>query len=317
MESNPIGESEIKVDMHENPAAMEAESIEQCFEEIPISSKDQGLVLDSSASSSSSSGVSSAEGNDSLEAKLEQEGMKMVQFTAKKKRLPGKVRNRQKDLYLRRKLAPKSPHMAINELKEITIKDYNVRNEGDKFIAKAIINSKPYVVEADSKSAAANLLFENALREYYVAKAVAKPNPVSPDKKDDHDGDSNKHDEFPMRNLVSLALYKLFAEWTSKGYAIPELNPGGSKETNEEPQEKKVLKNWAEKHPVTMLNQLFPLVHMNSETSICPDGATMVHQMSLTLNGANFKASASNKKMAKRRLAIMVCNQLAGTNYTE
>lgn len=207
--------------------------------------------------------------------------------------------------------------MAINELKEITIKDYNVRNEGDKFIAKAIINSKPYVVEADSKSAAANLLFENALREYYVAKAVAKPKPGSPDlKKDDHD-DSNKHDDFPMRNLVSLALYKLFAEWTSKGYAVPELNPGGTKDTNDEPQEKKVLKNWADKHPVTMLNHLFPLAHMNSESSTCSDGSTTVHEMSLTLNGATFKASASNKKLAKRRLAILVCNQLAGTKYTE
>lgn len=90
MENNPLEESVIQIDFQENLSAMEAESIEQCFEEIPIGSKDQGVVLDRSASSSNSSGVSLAEGSDSLEVKLEQEGMKMVQFTAKKKRLPGK-----------------------------------------------------------------------------------------------------------------------------------------------------------------------------------------------------------------------------------
>ncbi|KAH8332246.1 hypothetical protein KR074_011656 [Drosophila pseudoananassae] len=184
-----------------------------------------------------------------------------------------------------------------------------------KYFAKAIINSKPYMVEADSKSAAVNLLFENALREYYVAKSLVKPKP---------DGDStDQNDEFPMMNLVCLALFKLFGEWTSKGYAIPKLNPD-SKEGNDltlknkdEPREKKIVQKWNEKHPVSLLYELFPNVNMQSETTTSSDCTTLVHQMSLTLDGATFKASASNKKLAKRRVAIQVLNQVAGTEYTE
>nr|XP_017107478.2 uncharacterized protein LOC108132557 [Drosophila bipectinata] len=134
--------------------------------------------------------------------------------------------------------------------------------------------------------------------------------------------DPEQDDEFPMRNLCSVALFKLFAEWASKGYAIPELNPDSMEwkdltlEIKDEQKKKFKIQKWENKHPVCLLYELFPNVVIKDESTASPEG-TLVHHMSLTLDGATFKASASNKKLAKRRVAIQFLNQVAGTQYTE
>ncbi|KAH8373382.1 hypothetical protein KR009_005025, partial [Drosophila setifemur] len=222
-------------------------------------------------------------------------------------------RKRQKERYLRKKLHPKSPQKAINELKGVHIRNFSVRNNGVKFIAKAVINAKEYSAEGESKKVATNQLFENALREYYVA--------VSSPKQEKSQNELESMEEFPMRNLVSLALYKLFADWSSKGYDIPQIYTSTTKKETDAsdvgPEEDKLElpDNWSDLHPVTLLNYFCPDLQMQEECMSSPDGNT--HYMSVSIDGILFNANGPTMKSAKRLLAIQACNELFGTTYEQ
>lgn len=50
---------------------------------------------------------------------------------------------------------------------------------------------------------------------------------------DGNDNDNDEEEEVPMLHLASFALHKLFSEWQSEGFEIPDFKIGGTTSPNE------------------------------------------------------------------------------------
>lgn len=150
---------------------------------------------------------------------------------------------------LRKLLTPKNALMALNELSGITLSDYTITPKETGFLAEVLVNNVRYEGRGSSKIAAKNNASEKALRDQIIQKMAMRPRKLSISSKsggvgdkptndsmnDDGDNDddvemadeSNSEETVPMMHLASFALYKLFNEWESDGFEVPDLKNTG------------------------------------------------------------------------------------------
>lgn len=183
--------------------------------------------------------------------------------------------------------------MALNELKGVSISEFTINNNpGGGFTALVTVNSSQYEGRGSSKSAAKNNACEKALRDFIIAKLRENPrntkgassnNSVCNEPMDTSDentqnsNNANDEDDVPMINLASFAIYKLFSDWESEGFVIPEMHPlaGGntsdnegaspSKEQKKAPIRNELPQNYEAMHPASLLcvvSSLFLIISM-------------------------------------------------------
>lgn len=143
---------------------------------------------------------------------------------------------------LRKLLTPKNALMALNELSGITLSDYTITPKETGFLAEVLVNNVRYEGRGSSKIAAKNNASEKALRDQIIQKMAMRPRKLSVSSKsgeksandtDNMDDDiemtdeNNSEETVPMMHLASFALYKLFNEWESDGFEVPDLKNTG------------------------------------------------------------------------------------------
>lgn len=135
---------------------------------------------------------------------------------------------------LRKILTPKNALMALYELKGNQLSEYKIVSDEKGFVATVVVNDKTYDGRGISKIASKNNASEKALRDLIIQKmmTIPKNKPATPrqdnnDDDDEADGEEGTEaEEVPMMHLASFALHKLFTEWQSEGYEIPDFRHG-------------------------------------------------------------------------------------------
>lgn len=260
------------------------------------------------------------------------------------------IRTREKKIRqnrrLRKAITPKNALMALNEVKGIQMSDFTVNsNPSGGFIAVVTINNSQYEGRGPSKAASKNNACEKALRDYVIAKMISKPrlskatsensvmmedDTASNCTADTTNNPTVDEDDVPMVNLASFALFKLFSEWESEGFVIPEMhrsaaangadaNSAGGAAAAAQPKKPPPIRtelpdDWETMHPSTLLCMMRPgLTYQDLGTvGVKPNESQNV---SVTVDGQEFKGSGRSKKLARRNAAVAVCNKLFGTNF--
>ncbi|XP_033170683.1 double-stranded RNA-specific editase 1-like isoform X2 [Drosophila mauritiana] len=301
------------------------------IKEEPISVEDEpsvDIIEDNTSASTSASGI----GGKIPFKKIFQKRKKSSERTRDKKLR----QNRQ----LRKSMLPKNALMALNEVKGVTISDFTiVSNTDGGFTAVVTVNSNQYEGKGTSKMTAKNAACEKAWRDFIIAKMTPKPprihqveigaEPIDT-KEDEADAPD---DDLPMLNLASFAIYKLFAEWEREGYVVPEMHasanaaqparedagtpvPAAPKELKKPPVRTELPSGWETMHPATILCIMRPeLNYVNYGSSGDNDTNGMQH-LGITVDNQEFHAHGRSKKIARRNVAVKVCNSLFGTNFT-
>ncbi|KAH8265934.1 hypothetical protein KR038_006934 [Drosophila bunnanda] len=245
---------------------------------------------------------------------------------------------------LRKSMLPKNALMALNEVKGVTISDFTIDSNPDGgFTAVVTVNSNQYEGKGLSKMSAKNAACEKAWRDFIIAKMTPKKPKLAPAKTSDDNGDEpmdvgdddseTQEDDLPMLNLASFAIYKLFAEWERDGYVVPEMHPssanasvpasGGDAAAPSAPVAPKEKKppvraelptGWESLHPATILCIMRPgVTYVDYGTS--GDKPNVMQNLGIVVDGQEFTANGRSKKIARRNVAVTVCNALFGTNF--
>ncbi|XP_039153159.1 double-stranded RNA-specific editase 1-like isoform X2 [Drosophila simulans] len=300
------------------------------IKEEPISVDDEpsvDIIEDNTSASTSASGI----GGKIPFKKIFQKRKKSSERTRDKKLR----QNRQ----LRKSMLPKNALMALNEVKGVTISDFTIDSNTDGgFTAVVTVNSNQYEGKGTSKMTAKNAACEKAWRDFIIAKMTPKPprihqvemgaEPIDT-KEDEADA---RDDDMPMLNLASFAIYKLFAEWEREGYVVPEMHPSANaaqqagedagtpvpaapKEPKKPPVRTELPSGWETMHPATILCIMRPgLSYVNYGSS--GDNTNGMQHLGITVDNQEFHAHGRSKKIARRNVAVKVCNSLFGTNFT-
>ncbi|KAH8339670.1 hypothetical protein KR074_002419 [Drosophila pseudoananassae] len=244
---------------------------------------------------------------------------------------------------LRKSMLPKNALMALNEVKGVTISDFTIDSNADGgFTAIVTVNSNQYEGKGLSKMSAKNAACEKAWRDFIIAKMTPKPTRAPPNEGNNgeeamdtnEDEAESPEDDLPMLNLASFAIYKLFAEWEREGYVVPEMHPnsgqnpnasgGGDaapaapaapKEPKKPPIRSDLPPNWHTMHPATILCIMRPgITYVDYGTS--GEKPNVVQHLGIVVDDQEFTASGRSKKIARRNVAVNVCNSLFGTNFT-
>ncbi|KAH8236200.1 double-stranded RNA-specific editase 1 isoform X1 [Drosophila bipectinata] len=244
---------------------------------------------------------------------------------------------------LRKSMLPKNALMALNEVKGVTISDFTIDSNADGgFTAIVTVNSNQYEGKGLSKMSAKNAACEKAWRDFIIAKMTPKPPRSQPNESDNGDEamDTNEdeaespEDDLPMLNLASFAIYKLFAEWEREGFVVPEMHPNSAQNPNasgggdaapaapaapKEPKKPPIRSdlppNWQTMHPATILCIMRPgITYVDYGTS--GEKPNVVQHLGIVVDDQEFTASGRSKKIARRNVAVNVCNTLFGTNFT-
>jgi hypothetical protein len=272
-------------------------------------------------------------------------------FSNKRK---GPVRRKEKkarqNRRLRKMLTPKTALMALNELKG-NLSQYSVTGQGTNFTAEINVNGVKYEGFGNSKIAAKNNASEKALRELIIQKMAKIPKKsvevvnqkLQPDgngigKENDVEMKSadSDDDDVPMLHLASFALHKLFSEWESQGYQIPDFRIGGGQSANPSIEDipaiiqeetvniqKKLPKprielppNAETLHPCTVLSHMRPgIVYIDLGSDGNPPN--ILHKVGVTVDDKKYIGEARSKKNARRFVAIDACNELFGTRFVK
>ncbi|EDW82211.1 uncharacterized protein Dwil_GK25242 [Drosophila willistoni] len=160
---------------------------------------------------------------------------------------------------------------------------------------------------------------------------------------EDEEGDNEPgieapEDELPMLNLASFAIYKLFAEWERQGYVVPEMHPNAAnamiqqmdpnaaatamsnspptapKEPKKPPMRNELPPNWESMHPATLLCIMRPGITY-VDNGCCGEKPNVLQSLSVTVDNQEFTATGRSKKIARRNVAVNVCNTLFGTKF--
>ncbi|XP_050743322.1 double-stranded RNA-specific editase 1 isoform X2 [Drosophila biarmipes] len=242
---------------------------------------------------------------------------------------------------LRKSMLPKNALMALNEVKGVTISDFTIESNPDGgFTAVVTVNAIQYEGKGLSKMSAKNAACEKAWRDFIIAKMTPKPhrmrysnsdNGTEPMETNEDEADAPE-DDLPMLNLASFAIYKLFAEWEREGYVVPEMHPsanaappaGGEavppvpavpKEPKKPPMRTELPSGWETMHPATILCIMRPgLIYLDHGAS--GDKPNVLQHLGIVVDNQEFTASGRSKKIARRNVAIEVCNTLFGTNFS-
>ncbi|BFG01964.1 uncharacterized protein DMAD_01597 [Drosophila madeirensis] len=244
---------------------------------------------------------------------------------------------------LRKSMLPKNALMALNELKGINISDFTINSNPDGgFTAIVTVNSNQYQGKGLSKMSAKNLACEHALRDYIIAKMKPKPRKpktsveetqpsTATEPMDTSSSDTESpEDELPMLNLASFAIYKLFSEWERDGYVVPEMHPSANaqpqqgdtnaaapvvpKEPKKPPVRAELPPNWETMHPATLLCIMRPGIAY-VDYGNAGDKPNVPQCLGVIVDNQEFTANGRSKKIARRNVAVNVCNTLFCTNF--
>ncbi|XP_041452042.1 uncharacterized protein LOC111070437 isoform X2 [Drosophila obscura] len=334
----PVAAKETQTKKKEAPAAVSAlplpiivkdEPIPMAEDESsPVESASEGFYIDISAENGNGGKIPFK--------KIFQKRKKSSERTRDKKQR----QNRQ----LRKSMLPKNALMALNELKGINISDFTINSNPDGgFTAIVTVNSNQYQGKGLSKMSAKNLACEHALRDYIIAKMKPKPRRPKPiveevqpatvsESMDTNESDTESpEDELPMLNLASFAIYKLFSEWERDGYVVPEMHPSANaqpqqgdanaavpvlpKEPKKPPVRAELPPNWQTMHPATLLCIMRPGISY-VDYGTAGDKPNVPQCLGVIVDNQEFTANGRSKKIARRNVAVNVCNTLFGTNFT-
>ncbi|KAH8289582.1 hypothetical protein KR054_007448, partial [Drosophila jambulina] len=249
---------------------------------------------------------------------------------------------------LRKSMLPKNALMALNEVKGVTISDFTIDSNPDGgFTAVVTVNSNQYEGKGLSKMSAKNAACEKAWRDFIIAKMTPKKPKLPPANSGSGDAngvepmDTNEdesespEDDLPMLNLASFAIYKLFSEWERDGFIVPEMHPSAANASATPaaggdatappaplpPKEKKppvrseLPNGWESLHPATILCIMRPgITYVDYGTS--GDKPNVMQHLGIVVDDQEFTASGRSKKIARRNVAVSVCNTLFGTNFS-
>ncbi|KAH8420315.1 hypothetical protein KR009_009029 [Drosophila setifemur] len=243
---------------------------------------------------------------------------------------------------LRKSMLPKNALMALNEVKGVTISDFTIDSNADGgFTAIVTVNYNQYEGKGLSKMSAKNAACEKAWRDFIIAKMTPKPTRLQPSQEKPsqvepmdtaEDEGETPEDDLPMLNLASFAIYKLFAEWEREGYVVPEMHPNTAansipstsgdsapptpvapKEPKKPPIRTELPPNWETMHPATILCIMRPGITYYGTSNEKPNA---MQHLGIVVDNQEFTASGRSKKIARRNVAINVCNTLFGTNFS-
>lgn len=278
--------------------------------------------------------VSMTESNGS-DANDELRKLKKINF---KRKISGRERRLRQNRKLKKLLTPRNATVALHELsghETSAISEFQVKQNGNQFVAEVTINNVKYEGYGSSKMAAKNNASEKALRDLVVTKlqqqkleaAQAEQKPVvetTPQAGEDVEmsDESEQKDDVPMLQLASFALHKLFAEWESEGFEIPLFkNDGatagdGATATPKAPAVPKPVKvrndlppNAENMHPVVLLSVMRPCTaYMDLGSSGAPPNIS--HTVGCQVDGENFIGAGRSKKDARKSAAMEVLKKL-------
>ncbi|XP_064556097.1 double-stranded RNA-specific editase 1 isoform X1 [Drosophila montana] len=315
---------------------------------LPIVIKDEPITPAGDDIEESDTGVN----NDSMDfaSVLDSENGGKIPFKKIfQKRKKSSERTRDKKLrqnrQLRKSMLPKNALMALNEVKGINISDFTINSNPDGgFTAIVTVNTRQYEGKGQSKMAAKNLACEKALRDYIIAKMTPKPKKVPKPANDDEpeametneteNTENPPEDDVPMLNLASFAIYKLFAEWEREGYVVPEMHPSTAnasaqqsdpnspassvvvtpKEPKKPPVRTELPVNWATMHPATLLCVMRPGLSY-IDHGCTGEKPNVLQRLGVIVDNQEFTATGRSKKIARRNVAVNVCNSLFNTNF--
>ncbi|BES97752.1 siRNA Hypothetical protein [Nesidiocoris tenuis] len=277
----------------------------------------------------------------SLDDDLDEDGKKKKKHWKKRSpdfKLPRRIRKRRQNARLKSLLAPKNALMVLHELHpelkmlvseqvsntnqmsyivDIEIDGQSFRGIGmsknaakqaaSESALKAVLLKK--IEESNSGAAAAPIKSESADEEMPLADAAKSAEGESADGATNGDQPKTRappEDDVPWGSLASFALYKLFSEWQSQGFQLSSVTglhhmTGVAKPPPAPTPMKKLPEDAHTKHPVQLLNQLYPgcLYHENREGA----PPKMTFTFSVVVNDQTFKGVGSNKKEAKKECA--------------
>jgi len=268
------------------------------------------------------------------------------------KKVPKDVQKRRRNYRLKKMLTPKAPIMVLHELlgqasvnyETVETEQQTMRNMPQLFTVKAVYEDQEFSGMGPSKSIAKNICAEHIIQYITTKSCLKKPESEENQENGSPNSKNNRNQESdtPWVSLASLALFKLFNDWQSQGFAIPvEMMKGSSDKilaqsqaekppatqdnggaNNTKPKkaavkaEKVLPDNPTEKHPVQLLNEMNgPLVYQ--QTGMTGTPPSCVFTLTVTVNETPFTGQGKSKKEAKKAAAQAALSHLWGVQYPE
>ena len=226
---------------------------------------------------------------------------------------------------LRRVIYPKTPVWILRELAmELNTEEiYSYSEPVDEIVegqtmklipCEVQINGGIYCGSGPDQEISQMLAAENAIQGL-TAQAItgAPPNAET----------SDPLDNAPWAALASLGLFKLFNDWQNRGFGLPlhttpsAMSAGRAVEHESSSQVARSCKNMPEdptsKHPVSLLNEVFPGTPMTCTVNQEKDQ----FEMSACIQGRTFVGVGRSKKEAKKLCAMEALKELKNIDYSD
>jgi len=230
---------------------------------------------------------------------------------------------------LRRMISPKPPVQILEELVQQEHADMSYTflepvSEGGMqlFTCEVTIRGDVYTGTGPSKPIARNIAAEGAIHAF-ISNSVLSAQP-SPETED-------IADNAPWSALASLGLFKLFNDWQSQGYSVPQQFmsppthlsktstamslahqniPDQSSSFTQQPA--KMPSDPTSKNPVMLLNELYPGVTYEGSLGVVPGN---MFSMTVEVQDRSFQGTGRSKKDAKKACAMAALKSLHNIEY--
>ncbi|XP_077298848.1 double-stranded RNA-specific editase B2-like isoform X2 [Arctopsyche grandis] len=250
-------------------------------------------------------------------------------------------KRRRQNKTLRRLITPKNALMVLNELaagsqQECTVvpdDTFGANTVNRQYIAILNIGGVEYSGKGSTKLMAKNMAAESIIRDMIIKQMAHLPPAAEVENGEQEEKmEINEKDDqsFPMIQLASYALHKLFSEWQTEGYKIPLLNQGkcespipapvttGTPLPQPKPKKSPILPaNPENLHPCTLLSQMRGTLEyaLLLQEGSPPNG--QIFTMGVNIEGKVYPGKATNKKEARKQAAKKACSELFGIVYTK
>jgi len=237
------------------------------------------------------------------------------------------------NIRLRRMISPKPPVQILEELiqQEHGEMSFNflepVMDGGMQlFTCEVSINGEVFSGTGPSKPIAKNIAAEGAIHAFITNSVQsAESGPETED----------IADNAPWTALASLGLFKLFNDWQSQGYSLPQqfmstpspiqknMAQFGTPNIQPDPntpqgnfiqQPAKMPQDPTSKHPVMLLNELYPGVTFEGSLGLA---AGNLFSMTVEVQGRSFQGTGRSKKDAKKACATAALKSLHDIEYDQ
>ena len=256
--------------------------------------------------------------------KIHKRKQKFKMFKGPAAPIPKEERKDLVNAKLRRVIFPKPPVWILRELAmELNTEEvYSYSDPVDEvvdgqtmklFPCEVQIQGGTYYGSAPDQEISQMLAAENAIQGLTASAVTAGPPNAET---------SDPLDNAPWAALASLGLFKLFNDWQNRGFGLPlntvpaAITPGRvvDQESNVV---RKACKNMPEypttKHPVSLLNEVYPGTTMTSSVN----QESNLFEMTVSLEGRTFVATGRSKKDAKKLCAMEALKELLNIDYSD